>query len=382
MLVLNKRHTLTMPQGSISQIGIQLISEYISSQRMATDDIWKAQNSENVHAQNSYLNPLPDDWNWTWVITGKGEYVGTFPKRVSKYYFNKYGLKCPNEFLQQLGNIARQHSNEQVDYHFDFTDTFDWNAGDFGDNGSCFWGGHSQAREILQENGARAIRFYDESGKGYARAWIAVIENDSYILFNGYGFKSSPTLTCARVLATFLGLSYKKISLDNNGNTGGVLYINNGGYIIGTADSIAKKSYYDLHYGDDYHTCENCGDTLNEDDAYYTPNDEMLCQDCFYEVCQDCYVCGETHWRDDCTWVESTNEDVCERCLDRHYGYCDACHEYYPSRDIVQVGDNGYCEDCLLENCTMCDKCNEWVHNDSIIVIDDTVYCEDCKPKE
>ena len=31
------------------------------------------------------LPDLPPDWDWQWKVNGKGEYVGTFPKRVAKY---------------------------------------------------------------------------------------------------------------------------------------------------------------------------------------------------------------------------------------------------------------------------------------------------------
>lgn len=366
---LNKRYLVKAPKGAISERGVTAIQQFIKLQNLKNDE-WQAKNPD---LESRWLTVLPDDWSWLWLVTGRGEYVGTFPKRVSKYYYQTNGIKCPNSFLQELGNIARRHSEDELSYEFDFTDTFNWNDGDFADSRSCFWGGRSEAREWLTDSGALAIRFY-EGDKGKARAWLMPIEDNRFVIFNGYGLT---TLAIARIFATFIGLSYKKISLDNQGVTDGTLWINDGkGYLVGAADAIATIYAYDFYIGESEMTCDECGNVTNEDDAYYTPDGLPLCDTCFYDICDYCHDCGETHWRDDMTYVESSDRDVCERCLDRRYSWCDACEQYHHEASVTYVDDTCYCEDCLPEHTAICKTCEELHRHDTI---NEDGICKECQ---
>lgn len=339
MFEIGKRYTVDMPVGTITESGIQAIAHFIEIQKLNEGD-WLERNPDD---KRKYLNPLPENWNYQWVVTGRGEYVGTFPKRVSKYYWQKYQLRCPNIFVAELGQIARRNSADKSSYVIDFTDRLDWKAGDYGDSSSCLWGGYAHGREIMQENGVMAVRFYDNEGDGYGRAWLYQWD-ELWVLWNGYGVKGS-TIAIARVLAQFWGVSYKKIALENNGNEGGAVYINGGkGYVIGQADKLTGISDYDFHFPGD-RCCDNCGDEISEDDSYVTPDGEDYCQDCFYEHCDYCAHCGETYWRDDMYYV--CDHDVCEGCLDRHYTRCDNCEEYHRDRDIHEHKKGHFCEGCL-----------------------------------
>lgn len=355
MFELNKRYTHKAPKGTISETGIQLIKTYITSQNL-TDEHWQAKNPDSTRR---YLTPLPEDWIWQWVVTGRGEYVGTFPKRVSKYYYQTLNIKSPNEFLQGLGNIARQHSEDNAIYHFDFVDRFDWRAGDFGDRGSCYWGGNSEARDVMHYEGALAIRFY-VNDKSYGRAWLAQLRDNRFIIFNGYGYT---TLQIARVFAEFIGLSYKKIGLENHGNDSGLVWINSGiGYLIGDADKIANISEYDLEWGDGIR-CYDCGDTANGD--YTNPDGDIYCADCFYEQCDYCHDCGDVAWRDNMYYIESLEHDVCNYCYGRNYGYCNGCEQDYRNSDLTTVPAinniplNHFCRDCLPALTTYCITCHK-----------------------
>jgi formylmethanofuran dehydrogenase subunit E len=384
MINLGERFTLTLPQGAISDAGIRLINDLVLAQRINSDD-WKQLNPDKQHSISVFLSPLPDDWAWIWIVTGKGKYVGTFAKRVSKFYWKEHGLKCPDSFIQAIGNLARQHSSENVSYTFEFVDSFDWNAGDYGDANSCFWGGRAQARQILKDHNALAIRFY-EADKGIGRAWIAQLEDNRYIIFNGYGLTANPTLVSARVFATWLGLNYKKISLCNLGKDSGDLYINGGiGYLISTLEQSEYIHEWDLRYGkqddEDSHTCEDCGESVSEDDVYFGSDDLPYCQDCFYEAFDYCEHCGECHVRDNLYYVDSTG-DVCESCLDERYTRCDQCYEYHRNDNVIYIQDESYCEDCLDRVATTCDNCNEWIFLDTAYSDDNGVFCEECRPKE
>ena len=85
------------------------------------------------------------------------------------------------------------------DYCIDYTTCFDWTAGDYGDDGSCFTsrgGCRRGALCIIRDNGGYAIRFY-KGGEGSGRAWV-VPYNDSWVLFNAYGIDLS---VCAQIVA-------------------------------------------------------------------------------------------------------------------------------------------------------------------------------------
>lgn len=376
MLELNKRYTLEAPQGTISERGIDLIKSFLAAQRLQ-DENWKVKNPDILQ---NYLQPLPDDWQWQWVVKGRGTYVGTFPKRVSKFYFQTDNINVPNDFLQEIGNLARQHSEENTVYHFEVVDNLNWNSGDFGDSGSCFWGSRNIARAIMRDNGGMAVRFYDDDDKGIARAWLAAIESGVYIVFNGYGFKANPTLQIARVLALFTGVSYKKIPLSNHGATISTVWINSSiGYVIASADKLADYAEYDLKWDnigavtdddnedenegdDDTITCQHCNDELDEDETYVTPYGEIFCHDCFYERYSYCDSCDETCGRDEMYYIEREGMDVCERCYERDYSRCDGCGDDFPHDDITVAGYDGYCEDCLPEHTTHCVTCHNTMH--------------------
>lgn len=341
---LHTKYTFTMPQGTISDEGIRLIKAYIDAQSLYADN-WKAVNPTYTR---DYLPLIPQDWQWTWLVAGKGEYVGTFPKRLSKFYFQEHAIKCPTSFVQELGNLARKHSSEQITFTFDFTDTFDWESGDFGDDNSCYFTDRRAALGMLAENDALAIRFY-ESEKGIGRAWLARLSDSRYIVFNGYGIAGDATLKIAQIMATWLGLGYKHISLENYGQTGGTLWINGGnGYLIGTSEQTAAMTNHDLQFDcDECYSCDHCGEEMSEDDSYSTPDGESYCQSCFYEYYDYCAICDETFHRDNMNYIE--DRDICNRCLERRYDYCNNCEEYRPNDDFLTVKGEVYCTNCQPE---------------------------------
>lgn len=343
MFELNRRYFVQMPMGQISDSGMLDIVKFMIAQRMDSPQ-WATLNPKPLRID---LPLLPDDWQWVWVITGKAEYVGTFPKRVSKYLY-KQGYKCPPEFLQTLGTLAKMHSGDSVSYTFEIVDRIDWNSGDFGDSGSCYWGSHVPAKGMVEDNGY-AIRFFDSFGAGLGRAWIALYEADLHIFFNGYGFDNGP-LTIARVFAFNFGLSYKRIALENNGTSNGMLYINGGyGYAVGTTQRLATLTPVDLEWESPCEdTCTDCGDCLNEDEVYIGADDAMYCRNCFYDHFDTCEHCGQACYQDGITYIAHAEIYVCEHCLDRRYGFCDECEEWYLADQIThhEATDRYYCESC------------------------------------
>jgi hypothetical protein len=372
------RYTLTMPVGTISESGRLLIAALIRVQRIR-EGVWLEKNPENGFYG---LNSLPDDWVWQWVLTGKGEYVGTFPKRVAKYYKTSQQLKCPPEFLTELGNIARAHTADNLSYQFEFVNEIDWEDGDYGDSGSCWWGQYADARETLTSNGGLAIRFYSDDDDGIGRAWI-VPHNGLFYLFNGYGFTGDSTLIIARVMATHLGLSYKKVYLSNNDESYSTMYINSGaGYAIGSPDAIEPIVRHDFGFTIVGNHCESCGENI-DDYSYTGADDNEYCESCFDERFSTCENCSETHWRDNLTYVEDEG-DYCESCHSELFTSCDGCNRDYSDDDVTFVeGHGAYCESCRDKRFELCEECNEYKETGTLIDMNEGKrICNECRLKE
>lgn len=340
MIELYRRYTLTMPAGEISDSGIEAIRNFLGSQRLESDD-WKQLNPES---DLPFLPVLPLDWEWRWIVQS-GEYRGTLSKRIAKFYFKNHKLRFPDSVLAELGNLARRHTSMAEKYSFEFVDHFDWVDGDFGDDGSCLWSYNAGGRMMIEQNGGWAIRFYTSDGYGFARAWVVNVETDLYIVFNGYGLT---TLQIVRILAFFTGKSYLKIRVRNHQSS--QLFINDGGqgYAVGTVERLAQIREWVFDWTPIYvSVCYDCGTIIEDEDYFVGADEERYCENCFYERFEICSHCGRAEYREELTYIESTGEDVCVYCLDRHYTTCNQCGEFFRNRDVNPVGDRQYCDNCL-----------------------------------
>ena len=76
---------------------------------------------------------------------------------------------------------------------------------------------------------------------------------------------------------------------------------------------------------------------------------------------------------------------VCQRCRDRYYSYCDCCDRYYPCDDITRAGNGAdVCLRCLDEYYTQCGHCEEYFRNEDVYPavngMGREIYiCEDCR---
>lgn len=333
MLELNIRYTLTPPTGTISTEGMHLVNLFISRQDAKTES-WSTLNPDYA---SSFLPRLPDDWQWVWLTK-----QGKLTTRVRKFYYQQ-GIKCPDSFLTELGNIARAHTEDGTVYHFDFVNRFHWRAGDFGDSGSCYWGSNMEAREILADNGGLAMRFYDENDRGMGRAWIFPMDH-THVVFNGYGFKGHSTLIIARVLAFHLNCTYKQIKLSNQGTRNGTIWINEGiGYAVGPESALVNLRSADLDLPTFEDHCYNCGDALSEYDIYWGADDMAYCESCYYQIFDSCSHCGETHYQQDIRYVDG--EYYCPYCFDRYCTECAECGEPIVKRSAKQRKGRYYCRE-------------------------------------
>jgi hypothetical protein len=280
-----------------------------------------------IYMYDKGLGELPKDFEPTWTTKR-----GTLPKRITAHCYKVNKVKLSPEQVSELGNIARRHTSLAETYILDFTRLFDWNAGDFGDSGSCFWGSNSGARLMLVEHGAYAIRAYKwknlapnpakaglleyENVRGFARAWVVKLPDNKLVVYNGYG-SGITTLDFARILALKYSLSYKKINVTNNGSQSGLMYINSGSYIVGAWNKIEAIISHDLCMEDiedsPQYLCSQCGDEIqSEDDICYALNrygESVAC-------CCDCS------------------------------SYCERCEESYVDRQVSELDGEYYCRDC------------------------------------
>lgn len=276
---------------------------------------------------HTYLFSLPEDFDYVWQAKG-----GKFTTRVAKNYYKRYGIKLPDTLLSEIGNVVRSHQQMGQTYSFEFVNEFDWEAGDYGDRGSCYWYDGATARNILSDNSALAIRFYDDQNTGIGRAWLAQ-KFDFWVLFNGYYTRAgNPTLEIAKVFAQFINQPYRKIDLYNGGRSNGPLWIDSAiGYVIGSPDKINGFISLDLEWAAP-ETCATCGTMIDEYSEHIGADGETYCDYCFYERFENCHECGEARYHDQILWVEDS--PICQDCLSYHYAFCDKCDEYYRNRYI------------------------------------------------
>lgn len=83
---------------------------------------------------------------------------------------------------------------------------------------------------------------------------------------------------------------------------------------------------------------------MNEDDYHHGLDDELYCDNCFYDFYEYCGYCGTVCNRDDTYW--SDDGAVCEHCADNHYHTCAECEELVASRWSVEIKGNYYHEGC------------------------------------
>ena len=116
----------------------------------------------------------------------------------------------------------------------------------------------------------------------------------------------------------------------------------------------------DNPYEKDYEVCCICDEELDEDNEFY---------------CEDCgdHMCGDHAY-----WIDNNSKYVCERCYEDYYNRCDNCDENAHRDDMVWYGDDVYCESCYFELFTECYECGETVRKDDMELINDEWYCSDC----
>ena len=243
----------------------------------------------------------------------------------------------------------------------------------YGNPHSCWFasGCYGRSPRILEDASGAGILIGTADpvnvANGIGRAWL-VNGNNGLVIFNPYLDLDGVNRETEKIFRIFGEILAQALGYKLNGNlyekenqptvyfslryfdnhTEGI-YINDDRGLILT-DKTQPRIGNPFYNYDDFYTCDNCGCVIDEDDAYYSPDGEPLCYDCYSENCTTCERCGDTIWRDDAYYDEYAT--YCEYCYNETHTICDKCEEtinthyedFYETEDGLILCDNCYTE--------------------------------------
>ena len=328
----------------------EILKEAIDEAQTVVD---KFSSSTNDHFKFPSPQRLWDDGeNWNLWMVAKGEFSGTWPKRYQTMVYKKYGCRPPAEMTAKLGEILSRFANKEAEHLVDIISNAEWTPGEFGENtSSCWWHEYNHARVGLFSHGGLAFRFFYKNGKGLGRCWLYPREDRIY-MFNCYHKTNLNLYNMACLLATHMGLSYKRVGIYAehayvNGETG---------FCVAPVDVLARFTgdRHDLPFADnpeDEQECACCSCTYGEDHAWrYDYQGNAICNDCYHERYFRCNHCRELFNNDD-ERVDNYGDRWCNGCWDDCIRECYDCGEGFIEADVVKIDDGHYyCAECAKKH--------------------------------
>lgn len=318
--------------------------------------------------------------------------TGKPAKRIANYLFKNRQIRLEPEVVSNIGVIISRYTRKFPinNFFMDFDDTLEWDDGDFGDGDSCFWSSNIAARRHMQDNGYFAVRIWQQYRDwqtnlfgglcGVGRAWIRprFPNSSTMLLFNAYGPLDRDQLSLA-ICTVFENCSFRSVSISNNGDTRGMMYLNNGrGTLISTDKGILNgcDGHLDLHarvY--DMPSCVSCDDEIDvEDELYYQDNNgDYICEWCRNNHYFQCSVCKDlvsnrythetsaenpillyrvTNWRsfsdfpENPTFEVSRHTEICRHCFQHSVRECPECKRMYRTESLYAQSNWTRCEVC------------------------------------
>lgn len=270
----DERMTLTLPKGVISEAGITAITQavqnalptkkaeqdayaaYTAIYDQSLRDAWWAASDEH-YAATKVAAPAIESVGTEWQ-TKRGNY----PKRLGSALY-KVGIKLDPATISEIGNLARQYSDEQSEYHIEFTRDLNQSAAYFYHEDSCWWQSYANSRCALKNWGGLAMRTFDheddEQDDPSGRVFVFPLNADlepaqnaetahAYLVFNAYG--SLGGYSSARIVAHLAGMSYRKVTFRLDIQNG---YVNSdAGYLVASAETL-KNAPDTFSFGGDTH---------------------------------------------------------------------------------------------------------------------------------
>jgi len=274
----DERMTLTLPKGIISEEGITAITEavqnalptkkaeqdahaaYTAIYDQSLRDAWWAA-SDAHHAATEVAAPAIESVGTEWQ-TKRGNY----PKRLGSALY-KVGVKLDPATISEIGNLARQYSDEQSEYHIEFTRDLNRPADYFYNEDSCWWKSreynYSSNRCAFKNWGGVAMRTFQEADDDHddpsGRVFVFPLNADleptqdaetahAYMVFNAYGALGG--YSSARIVAHLAGMSYRKVTFRLGIQNG---YVNSdAGYLVASAETL-KDAPTEFSFSGDIH---------------------------------------------------------------------------------------------------------------------------------
>jgi hypothetical protein len=222
------------------------------------------------------------------------------PARAVSKLLHDRGHKVDGQLLSRIGSLLKL-----VEYRLEERETINWDAGDFGDRGSCFWGGRAASRDNLSYGapGFRAFTVYSGE-RGVARCLSFEIDGGR-LFFNFYGL----SLVEFRHVLARAGWELYPVDARYTGNA---FYLN--GWNEAGINALFTEPVEVLKIPPDY----------------------------VEEVewpCAVCYCPGATH--------QTSVGLVCAGCLATQFRRCEVCERMHPIADMVKVLSDIYvCRNC------------------------------------
>lgn len=206
----------------------------------------KIRNYSCENGKGMYRGDLIDFVAHKWMVRNKEEgKTGSLLRRI-KSRCAEIGVKLTNDQWSEVGQLIAFLKATAGKTFYKVVDQMDWEPGDYGDGGSCFWGGRDQAREVLEERlGAKFIllrgKREDGSWYGYGRC-IAIPLSTADLRFRGWsllnyygpgGREDEAMANVAVHFAKAMGLTYYGVHpTEFSGGGTGLLYLNGGNSAI------------------------------------------------------------------------------------------------------------------------------------------------------
>lgn len=223
------------------------------------------------------------------------------PARAVSKLLRDRGCKVDEQLLSRIGSLLKL-----AEYRLEERDRIDWNAGDFGDRGSCFWGSHATSRDNLSLGAPEFRAFVVYNGdRGVARCLSFEID-EGRLFFNFYNL----SLVEFRYLLGRAGWELYPVDARYAGRA---FYLN-GGREVGINALFTKPvEVLDIppdHVEEVEHDCAVCCCP----GATHQTSVGLVCSDCFATQFERCYVCERMHPIADIAHVLPSAFYVCRDC--------------------------------------------------------------------
>jgi hypothetical protein len=228
------------------------------------------------------------------------------PARAVSKLLHDRGCKVDEQLLSRIGSLFKL-----AEYQLEERETINWNAGEFGDRGSCFWGSHATSRDNLAfcAPGFRAFtvsRIGCTGKRGVARCLSFEIDGGR-LFFNFYNL----SLVEFRYLLARAG--WEELYPVDARYAGRAFYLN-GGREAGI-NALFTKPVEVLKIPSDYvgeveHDCAVC----YRPGATHQTSVGLVCADCFATQFERCYVCERMHPIADIAHVLPSAFSICRDC--------------------------------------------------------------------